>query len=427
MAKTKSNLKEIQVCAHWAGLSEPAFMGTLSASLVRGKEIFAFSYDAAWIKSSRALNIDPNLQLFSGPQYPKEDHANFGLFLDSSPDRWGRTLMMRREAQLAREEKREARTLQESDYLLGVFDGHRIGALRFRLSPTGPFLDNNTERASPPWARLRELEHASLELERDDAEQDKDYTKWLKVLIAPGGSLGGARPKAGVVDEDGNLWIAKFPSRKDDLNTGAWEYLVHQLAAKAGIDVSEAKLKKFTGEYDTFLAKRFDRTDAGERIHFASAMTLLGKKDGDGGHSGVSYIDLADFITKNGARADKDLEQLWRRIVFNICVSNTDDHLRNHGFLLQQNGWVLSPAYDMNPSETGNGLTLNISKEDNAQNLDLALDVAGVFRIKKPRADELIAEVLKSVRDWRTIAKKMNIPDREVTLMKHAFRFVEAA
>ena len=330
--------------------------------------------------------------------------------------------MMRREAQQAREEKREPRTLQESDYLLGVFDGHRIGGLRFRLSSNGPFLDNNTERASPPWARLRELEHASLELEKDDAEQDKDYMKWLKVLIAPGGSLGGARPKAGVVDEDGNLWIAKFPSQKDELNTGGWEYLVHQLAAKAGVTVSEAKLQKFSGKYNTFLAKRFDRTENSERVHFASAMTLLGKKDGDGGHNGVSYLDLADFIVKNGAQADKDLEQLWRRVVFNICVSNVDDHLRNHGFLLQQDGWILSPAYDMNPSETGNGLTLNISKEDNAQNLDLAMEVSHFFRIKKPRAEEIIAEVLKSVRGWRDLAKKIGLPEREVTLMKHAFR-----
>jgi serine/threonine-protein kinase HipA len=426
MAKGKSKSKEIQVCAHWVGLPEPVIMGMLSATIVRGKEIFAFSYDANWLKSSQVQNLDPNLQLFAGPQYPKVEHANFGMFLDSAPDRWGRTLMLRREAQQAREEKRESRAFQESDFLLGVFDGHRMGALRFRLSATDPYLDNNTERASPPWARLRELEHASLELEKDNAEQNRDYMKWLKLLIAPGGSLGGARPKAGVVDEEGSLWIAKFPSRKDELNTGGWEYLVHQLAKNVGIVGSETRVQRFTGKYETFLTKRFDRTNGGGRIHFASAMTLLGKKDGDGGHTGVSYLDLADFIIKKGAQPDKDLEQLWRRIVFNICVSNVDDHLRNHGFLLQHDGWVLSPAYDMNPSETGNGLTLNISKQDNAQSLELVLDVSHFFRIKKSKAVEIISEVLLGIRAWRKLAKKQGMPEREITLMRHAFRVAEA-
>ncbi len=397
-------------------------MGTLYASLTRGKEIFSFEYDSEWLKSPQSQILDPNLGLFTGPQYAREDRPNFGVFLDSSPDRWGRLLMQRREAQLARQEERDVKTLLESDYLLRVYDGHRLGALRFRLSSRGPFLDNNTEMASPPWARLRDLEYASLQLERENAENDKDYMKWLKLLIASGGSLGGARPKAGVVDENGHFWIAKFPSRRDDINIGGWEYVVYLLALKAGVEVGTARIQRFSAEFDTFLTKRFDRSETGERIHFASAMAMLGKNDGDSAETGVSYLDLAEFLIRNGTQVNQDLEQLWRRIVFNISVSNVDDHLRNHGFLLQKRGWTLSPAFDMNPSPTGDGLLLNISKEDNAQSLDLARSVAPFFRVKNDQAENIISQVSRSVEDWRRTAKQNRLPNREIDRMESAFR-----
>jgi serine/threonine-protein kinase HipA len=264
-----------------------------------------------------------------------------------------------------------------------------------------------------------------LQLERDNAESNQDYMKWLKMLIAPGGSLGGARPKASVLDESGHPWIAKFPSQRDEINIGKWEYLVYQLAQAAGIETAVSEIKNFSGEYDTFLSRRFDRTDGGERIHFASAMTLLGKKDGDGGDTGVSYLDLATFLMKNGAQVNKDLEQLWRRIVFYICLSNTDDHLRNHGFLLTDRGWVLSPAYDINPVATGGGLALNISKDDNSQSLGLVRSIAPVFRISDARADEIIGEVINAVRTWMDLAKPLKLPAREINLMKSAFRVAD--
>jgi serine/threonine-protein kinase HipA len=408
-------------------MAEPVPMGTLYAAPSRGKEIFSFEYDAAWLKSPYALMLDPDLVLFSGPQYAREGNDNFGLFLDSSPDRWGRVLMKRREAQQAKTEGRDARSLMESDYLLGVYDGHRMGALRFRLSDDGPFLDNQADMAAPPWAKLRDLEYASLQLEREDAESQSDYMLWLNMLIAPGGSLGGSRPKAGVLDGNGHPWIAKFPSRRDDMNIGKWEYLVCQLAQAAGVETARSQIRNFSGEYDTFLTRRFDRTDAGERIHFASAMTLLGKKDRDGADTGVSYLDLADFLIKHGAQTNKDLEQLWRRIVFFICVSNTDDHLRNHGFLLRERGWVLAPAYDMNPVATGGGLSLNISRDDNSASLDLARSVAPTFRIGEERREEIIAEVTGAVRHWHERAKQLNLPASEVSIMKRAFREAEEA
>jgi serine/threonine-protein kinase HipA len=333
--------------------------------------------------------------------------------------------MQRREAQQAKVEGRDVRPLMESDYLLGVYDVHRMGALRFRLSENGPFLDNQAAMAAPPWTKLRDLEYASLQLEREDAESDKDYMSWLKMLIAPGGSLGGARPKASVQDENGHPWIAKFPSRRDEINIGKWEYLVYQLAQAAGVETTQSDVRSFSGEYDTFLSKRFDRTESGERVHFASAMTLLGKKDGDGGDTGVSYLDLVDFLMKNGAQVNKDLEQLWRRIVFYVCVSNTDDHLRNHGFLLKERGWVLSPAYDINPVATGGGLALNISRDDNSQSFDLVRSVAPVFRINDGRASEIIGEVIYAVRNWGELAKQLKPPAREIGIMKNAFRMAE--
>jgi serine/threonine-protein kinase HipA len=425
MSTKRQTQKAIQVCGHWQGMQDPVVMGTLYAASARGKEVFSFEYDPVWLKSPFAQMLDPDLGLFSGPQYARDGHDNFGLFLDSSPDRWGRVLMQRREAQLAKAENRDVRPLMESDYLLGVYDGHRMGALRFRLSEDGVFLDDQAEMAAPPWAKLRDLEYASLQLERDDAESDQDYMKWLKMLIAPGGSLGGARPKASVLDESGHPWIAKFPSRRDEINIGKWEYLVYQLAQAAGIEAAEADVRHFSGEYDTFLTRRFDRLSDGQRVHFASAMTLLGKKDGDGGDTGVSYLDLADFLMKNGAQVNKDLEQLWRRIVFYICVSNTDDHLRNHGFLLQERGWVLSPAYDINPVATGGGLALNISRDDNSQSLDLVRSVAPVFRVSNEKAEEIIGEVVGSVSGWMKLAKQLKLSPHEISVMKNAFRVAE--
>lgn len=396
-------------------------MGTLKATYSRGKEIFSFEYFREWMSSGKAQQLDPDLQLFSGPQYLGDKKSNFEIFLDSSPDRWGRLLMRRREAAIARVEDRKEKTLFESDYLLGVYDQYRIGALRFKEKEDGPLLNDNKEMASPPWTSLMELEHASLQLEREDIIDDPEYLKWLNMLIAPGSSLGGARPKASVLDQKNNLWIAKFPSSNDNTDIGAWEMVVYELAKKTGVDVSEGKAQKFSGYHHTFLSKRFDRTQYGERIHFASAMTLLGYTDGADYHDGASYLEFAEFLMKNGANVDRDLEEIWRRIVFSICVKNTDDHLRNHGFLLTENGWILSPAFDINPVETGTGLKLNISESDNALDLGLAMEVAGYFRLEDHKASQIIDQVKKSVKGWRILADKYKISKVEQELMSRAF------
>jgi len=418
-----NNKRSVFVYADWESLKGPILMGTLSATHLRGKEIFSFEYNKDWLKSKYVQILDPDLQLYSGLQYlGDEKKSNFGIFLDSSPDRWGRILMRRREAAIARTEERTPNNLYETDYLLGVYDGNRMGGIRFKLELNGPFLNNNKEIASPPWTSIRELEQISLRLEDDDVINDPDYLKWLNMLVVPGSSLGGARPKASILDNNGSLWIAKFPSKNDQSDIGGWEIVTYELAIAAGINMIESQAKKFTSNNHTFLTKRFDRTENGSRIHFASAMTLLGHIDGEDSSDGISYLELAEFITSKGVKINEDLEQLWRRIVFSICVSNTDDHLRNHGFILTSQGWVLSPAYDINPVETGNGLKLNITENDNALDLKLALEVCIYFRLSQKRAEEIIEEVKSSVKNWRKFASKYGISNAEQELKSRAFQ-----
>jgi serine/threonine-protein kinase HipA len=412
--------KHIYVYADWEDLKAPTRMGCLHSQIARGKEIFSFEFNSDWLVTKSAQALDPDLQMYSGRQYADSGKHSFGLFLESSPDRWGRQLIRRREAIQARHENRPVRQLLESDYLLGVHDITRMGALRFTLEESGDFLDRDFELAVPPWTSLRELEAACRHYE-DESPSNTEHEKWLNMLLAPGSSLGGARPKANVLDTAGNLWIAKFPSRADNSNTGAWEMVAYELARKIGLTVPECRIEKFSGNGSTFLTRRFDRK-AGKRIHFASAMTLLGRRDGDDYSSGCSYLDLAQFIVRQGARPDEDLKELWRRIVFSIAVSNTDDHLRNHGFLLTPQGWILSPAYDINPNPGGGGLSLNISEDDNTLDFDLALSIAPQFRFDMGRAKDQIATIRETVSHWREIALKQKLARMEIEMMAPAFR-----
>ena len=415
-------MKKIEVWADWYFLEEPQKVGVLTASISRGREIFSFEYEKSWLKGGHSFQLDPQLQLYEGNFHVTEGIENFGAFLDSSPDRWGRTLMQRREALLAKEEKRPVKTLMPSDYLLGVYDQTRMGALRFKID--GPFLDDHKNIPTPPWTSIRELEQASLFLESDGSEEAPGFSTQLKLLFAPGSPLGGARPKANVLDPSGHLWIAKFPSRDDLKDVGGWEAVVYELAKKCGITVTETRAQKFANKYHTFLAKRFDRLSNGKRVHFSSAMTLLQYKDGDNHQAGVSYLELADFISSNGApsKVNRDLEELWKRIVFSIAVSNSDDHLRNHGFLLSEEGWELSPAYDINPNEMADGLSLNISWDSNAQDFDLAKSIAQDFRVSPAKADEIVDKVKAEVCTWGKVAEGYGISRSERQRMEKAFR-----
>lgn len=410
--------KTIYVYENWSE-ETPVLMGKLHVLSVRGKEQFAFEYDVAWVGSETAnYFLDPDLALYRGRQYAPMDKKLFGVFADSCPDRWGRTLMKRKEAVQARKENRKPKALGESDYLLGVYDKARMGALRFKMQEDGAFLSDDKDLVIPPWTTLRTLEAASMGFENDESGLEE---KWLMQLLAPGSSLGGARPKATVQDTKGNLWIAKFPSRHDEENSGAWEKVVHDLAEMCGLNVPEAKLETYSKKGSTFLVKRFDR-DGNRRIHFASAMTLLGKTDGASGSDGSGYLDMVSFIRQNGAAPEQDLRELWKRIVFNMAVSNTDDHLRNHGFILTKNGWRLSPLYDVNPVPYGNVLSLNVSIDDNSISTDLAVSVAEYFDMDEKEACRGVEEITTTVREnWKALAGKCGLSGKACEYMRPAF------
>jgi serine/threonine-protein kinase HipA len=416
----------IAVYADWDGLPAPLRLGMLRARSGAGREVFEFEFEAAALAHAALadLRLDPRLGLFEGRQHPPHGHETFGVFADASPDRWGRLLMRRR---LEREQRAgllaKSLRLRESDYLLGVHDAFRSGALRFRRDDAGAFLDDRHGVAAPPFLQLRELEAASLALERDPENTAPEADAWLRMLIAPGGSLGGARPKASVVDPDRHLWIAKFPSARDDYDVGAWELVLHTLARSCGLQLPASLARRFANPHHTFIVKRFDRTASGRRLHFASAMTLTGHADGDDASAGASYLEIARVVIEHGAQPEADLRELWSRVVFNVLVSNTDDHLRNHGFILVPlKGWRLSEAYDMNPVPDSQGLTLNISEADNALDLELVRSVAPYFRVRVRQANEIIERCRGVVKQWPKVAKQLGIPAREQKRMAAAFQ-----
>ena len=400
-------------------MQNPTWMGTLYVNSLKGEESYSFEYDREWLKkTSLKITLDPELMPYSGRQYPF-GKTIFGLFSDSSPDRWGRVLMNKRERILAGKEGRKPAKLYDSDYLLGVYDETRLGGIRFKTEPNGAFLSADKKTAAPPWASLRTLEEASRSFENEDIALSE---KWLNQLIRPGSSLGGARPKATVIDPKEQLWIAKFPSRNDENDSGAWEMVTHDLAEICGLHVPEAKLEKFSKLGSTYLVKRFDRI-LNKRVHFASAMTLLGKTDGASVAEGTSYLDIAAFIKSYGAQPKRDLIELWKRIVFNMAVSNTDDHLRNHAFIFTENGWRLSPLYDVNPVPYGDELSLNVDEADNSINIDLAIETAVRFGLSRTDATNDAKDILVIVREnWEKLATAYGLSRRLIEEMRPAFR-----
>lgn len=397
---------------------KPVLLGRLYVDTIKGGETYSFEYDDKWLRNTEmTVNLDPDLMPYGGRQYPN-GRSIFGIFADASPDRWGRVLMMKRERILAEKEVRKPRKLYDSDFLMGVYDETRMGGIRFKLDPAGKFLSDDKETAAPPWASLRSLEEASRNFENDSEMLSE---KWLNQLIRPGSSLGGARPKATVVDPSGQLWIAKFPSKNDDNNTGAWEKVVHDLAHLCELNVPESKLETFSKLGSTFIVKRFDR-EGSKRIHFASAMTLLGKEDGASAEDGSSYLDMVSFIKSYGCNPKKDLVELWKRIVFNMAVSNTDDHLRNHAFILTKYGWKLSPLYDVNPVPYGDELSLNVNEDDNRISISLAVATAQHFGLEEKEAQLTAEKMITIIREnWEKFAVKYGISRGKIEDMRPAF------
>lgn len=407
------------VYADFDWLDAPQLIGELSCDSVRGSETYGFSYDKEWLAKYGDVFLSEDLQNFPGIQYSRPERDIFACFSDALPDRWGRTLLNRREQISAADEKRPVRRLTSFDYLMGIDDASRMGGFRFAETPGGKFINCEASLRVPPLASVRELMHAAYEIEASEEKHLLPSKKWLAQLLHPGTSLGGARPKASFIDEDGRLTVAKFPSHKDDYDVGLWEHFCHVMGRKAGLNVAETST--LPGEdYHILLSKRFDRNDSGKRIHFASALTLLGLTDGDNASTGYGYPDIVDFIIQNGSNVEQNLEELYRRVAFYIIVGNSDDHFRNHGFLLTRKGWELSPAYDINPTLADNQ-SLLINRSTSESDLSILLESAGDYMLSTEKAETIIDEVKSAMKSWRNEARRLGLPQRDIDMFAHRF------
>lgn len=405
-------MKRLYVFADFDWLREPRLIGELSYESLRGSDSYEFCYNDEWLKDYGGLFLSDDLNNYPGQQYTTPGKDIFGCFSDALPDRWGRTLINRREQILAKEEKRLVRRLSSFDYLIGIEDFSRMGAFRFKESMNGEYINASEVLRIPPLTDIRELIAASSEIEKSEDENRLPEMRWIAQLVQPGSSLGGARPKASVIDENKILYIAKFPSRKDDYDAGLWEHFSHLLAKKAGVNAAETRVISTSDKYHTLLSRRFDRREDGKRIHFASAMTLLGLNDGDNANTGNGYLDMVDFILQNCTNVEDNLKELYRRVAFNICIGNTDDHFRNHGFLLTAKGWTLSPAYDMNPT-LNEYQSLLINSSTNKSDLNELLNSCEEYMLQKQSAQQIISEVLNAVKEWQSLATRLGIAKSE--------------
>lgn len=412
-------MKKLYVYADFDWLDKPQLIGELSCDSVRGSETYGFSYDKEWLAKYGEVFLSEDLRNYPGIQYTRPERDIFACFSDALPDRWGRTILNRREQIAAAEEKRPVRRLTSFDYLKGIDDASRMGGFRFAETPGGKFINCEASLRVPPLASVRELMHAAQEIEASEEKHLLPSKKWLAQLLHPGTSLGGARPKASLIDEDGSLTVAKFPSRKDDYDAGLWEHFCHVMGRKAGINVAETRT--IMGEdYHVLLSKRFDRNKNGKRIHFASVLTLLGLTDGDNASTGYGYPDIVDFIIQYGSNVEQNLEELYRRVAFYIIVGNSDDHFRNHGFLLTRKGWELSPAYDINPTLSENQ-SLLINRSTSESDLSILLESAGEYMLPSEKAKTIIDEVKSAMKSWRSEARKLGLPQRDIDMFVPRF------
>ena len=408
-------MNEVEVWLDDDSLGPPARVGQLTRNPSKTGDTVRFDYAPAWLQQTApyaSFPLDHELPLAVGPLYAHAGADQLsGSFRDCSPDRWGKLLMERREAIEAREQQRPLCLLRSWDFLLGVNDESRMGALRLRDPASGDHVDAR-QLSAPPIAALRELEAAAERVERGDDEQ---VDPWIRQLIAPGASLGGARPKSSFRDTDGNLWLAKFPALEDRRDVGRWEYITWQLSGDAGIAMPPARVLKLSGRGHTFAVKRFDRTPTSRRL-YSSAMTRLARRDSDA----ASYLDLVEVIENEGSstRIGDQLAQLFRRVLFNILIGNRDDHLRNHGFLRDGNGWVLSPAFDVNPHPDKSAHVLSIDGSDASPDTSLLLATAAFYRLAPKAAQAIEREVRDAVRGWEARARTLGLRKAEIELMR---------
>ena len=413
-------MRKIYVYADFDWLKTAVLVGELGYESLRGTDSYSFCYDHNWLRQYSDLYLSADINNYTGLQFTQPDRDIFGCFGDALPDRWGRLLLNRREQIRAQEEKRPVRKLSSYDYLLGIDDYSRMGGFRFKESSDGEFINCDATLRIPPLTDIQVLVAASMEVEKSEERNLLPDKKWLLQLVHPGTSLGGARPKAGVLNEEGELCVAKFPSRNDEYDIGLWEHLSHLLAKEAGVEAAETRAITAGEKYHTLLSKRFDRTTDGRRRHFASAMTLLGLTDGCNAQTGNGYLDIVDFILQHCCNVEANLRQLYRRVAFSIAIGNSDDHFRNHGFLLTPKGWTLSPAYDLNPTFNDHQ-SLLINATTNRSDLQLLLASSEEYMISKEEATRIIEEVKDGVSQWRSMATRIGIAKREMDLFAQVF------
>ena len=402
-------MKRITVYADFDFLSTPQEIGTLGYEHVRGKDHFVFEYSREWLKQYGGILLSGDLMNVPSLQHPRGTDHVFGFVKDSFPDRWGRLLLDRRERLTAQSEGRPTRMLTDYDYLIGIEDFTRMGGIRYKEEDSDDYINASTRYLVPPIESLRALCDACHEIELAEERNELPEQRWLDQLIDPGTSLGGARPKANVVDTDGTLYVAKFPSKNDLENTELIEHFSHQLAASAGIHVAKTRTIRISKDRDLLLSERFDRTKEGRRIHFASAMSLLGFDDGAGSSTGNGYLDIVDFILHGCTDVRQNLRELYRRVAFNVMFGNTDDHFRNHGFLLTPKGWTLSPAYDINPGAKSHQCLL-INSYTEQSDINALLSASENYMLERQEAAEIIEEVRAAIKDWRKTATELQIP-----------------
>ena len=402
-------MKKITVYADFDFLVAPQEIGVLGYEHVRGTDHFVFEYSHQWLKQYGGILLSGDLINVPSLQHPRGNDTVFGFVKDSFPDRWGRLLLDRRERLTAQSEGRPTRILTNYDYLIGIEDFTRMGGIRYKEEGVDDYINVSTKYLVPPIESLRSLCEACHEIELAEERNELPEQRWLDQLIDPGSSLGGARPKANVVDTEGTLYIAKFPSKKDLENTELIEHFSHQLAAKAGINVAKTRTIKISKDRDLLLSERFDRTKDGRRIHFASALSLLGLDDGAGSSTGNGYLDIVDFILQGCTEVRQNLRELYRRVAFNVMFGNTDDHFRNHGFLLTPKGWTLSPAYDINPGAKTHQCLL-IDSYSEQSDINALLSASENYMLERQEANEIIEEVRAAIKDWRNTATNLQIP-----------------
>ena len=413
-------MKKITVYADFNFLASPQEIGTLGYERVRGKDHFVFAYAREWLKQYGGLVLSGDLINAPALQHPRSTDSVFGFVKDSFPDRWGRLLLDRRERLMAQSEGRPVRMLSNYDYLTGIEDFTRMGGIRYKSEDRDNYINADSNYLVPPIESLHALCNACQEIELAEERNELPAQRWLDQLIDPGSSLGGARPKANIIDAEGKLYVAKFPSRKDLENTELIEHFSHCLAASAGITVAKTRTIRISRDRDLLLSERFDRTADGKRIHFASAMSLLGLDDSAGSSTGNGYLDIVDFILQGCVDVGRNLRELYHRVAFNVMFGNTDDHFRNHGFLLTPKGWTLSPAYDINPGVKTHQCLL-IDQYTEQSDISALLSASGNYMLEQKEAAEIIEEVRAAVKDWRKVASELKIPYK--TLAPYCYKW----